>query len=583
MKNNHPSDIFRYILLSSTIFVFLGIVLDGVIQSLAITAPLMLKLTRIIIYSIAGAGIILAIRISINRYYRSTLFRWILLSALLTFLSQSALSFFENQAIWQPWLPGLRYTLSLVSGSSLNLATILAFHQHHTNDQKPNLVFSSSFSRQALLALLLVVVVITSGVILSNTASRWACSGWPLCDGQFLPDDLLGRINMLHRFTVFGIGGFMLWFNQRAWRTQRTQRAILTTTTALTVLYFAQGFVGGLKTLREFPIHMLALHAATAAAVITAAITLIGFVGIANRTNEEEKSEALAVGDSKQRIKDFLALTKPIVVTLLLSTTLAGMIIGAKQIPSFGLIIWTMLGGALAAGGSSAVNQYIDRELDKSMTRTAKRPIPSGRMTPAEGLAFGISSLLISFYILAGFVNMFAALLALTGMIYYVIIYSVFLKKSTVQNIVIGGGAGAIPPLVGWAAATGSLNLPAGFLFLIIFLWTPPHFWTLALLKKREYARSGIPMLPVVRGEDETRRQIYFYTIILVITTISVWFFDFAGLLYLIGALILGAYLLILAWNVWKKGRNKVYYRMYRHSNYYLLLLFILLATDALL
>jgi protoheme IX farnesyltransferase len=257
------------------------------------------------------------------------------------------------------------------------------------------------------------------------------------------------------------------------------------------------------------------------------------------------------------------------------------MVIGAGKLPPFGVVFWTLLGGALAAGGSSAVNQYIDRDLDQLMTRTSKRPIPSGRMTPAEGLAFGVTAMLISFYLLAGFVNMLAALLSLAGMIYYVVLYSLILKKRSVQNIVIGGGAGAIPPLVGWAAATGSLNLTAGFLFMIIFLWTPPHFWSLALLRKNEYDLAGVPMMPVKRGEDETRRMIYIYTIVLVSATLLMGALGLVGRLYLIGAGLLGAYLLSLAWQVWKIGRNKVYYRMYRHSNYYLLLLFMVLAVDA--
>jgi protoheme IX farnesyltransferase len=328
---------------------------------------------------------------------------------------------------------------------------------------------------------------------------------------------------------------------------------------------------------------MLALHEATAAVLIGVGALLVLFTGAANLTNKQENEAAALPADSSQRIKDFLALTKPIVVTLLLSTTFAGMVIAAGEWPSGPLFFWTMLGGALAAGGSSAINQYIDRELDGKMNRTAARPIPAGRLTPAEGLAFGTGALILAFYLLAGFVNMLAALLSLAGMIYYVILYSIYLKNRNEQNIVIGGGAGAIPPLVGWAAATGSLNITAGFLFLIIFLWTPPHFWALALLRKKDYARGGVPMMPVVRGERETQVQMFIYTLVLVAFSLLLWLFGSAGWVYLIGALILGAYLIYLAWQVLKAGRNKTYYRMYRHSNYYLLLLFVVLAADALI
>jgi protoheme IX farnesyltransferase len=179
---------------------------------------------------------------------------------------------------------------------------------------------------------------------------------------------------------------------------------------------------------------------------------------------------------------DYLLLTKPIVVALLLVTTFAAMIVGAGKFPEIDLILWTLLGGGFTAGGASAINQYIDRDRDKAMTRTSKRPLPDGRLSGIQ---------VIRFVILAVFVNLISAVLALFGIVYYVVLYSLILKPTTPQNIVIGGGAGAIPPLVGWAAATGSLSIPAFFLFALIFFWTPPHFWALALLKERDYARAG--------------------------------------------------------------------------------------------
>jgi heme o synthase len=270
-------------------------------------------------------------------------------------------------------------------------------------------------------------------------------------------------------------------------------------------------------------------------------------------------------------------------VALLLVTTYAGMVIGARELPSLSLTFWTLLGGFLAAGGSGAINQYIDREDDTRMQRTQKRPIPSGRLTPGEGLAFGVGIALASFYILVAFVNLLAALLALAGIIYYVLLYSIFLKKTTVQNIVIGGGAGAIPPLVGWAAATGSLNIPSLFLFAVIFMWTPPHFWALALVRRKDYARAGVPMLPVIRGEAETRWQIFLYTLELVALTMFLPMFGLGGSVYLIGAGLLGVWLLMAAWKVWKQGGNKLAWKMYRYSSMYLAFLFVILMVDALL
>ncbi len=288
-------------------------------------------------------------------------------------------------------------------------------------------------------------------------------------------------------------------------------------------------------------------------------------------------------GDRKAILKDLLLLTKPIVVLLLLVTTYAGMVIGAREWPTLQLTFWTLLGGFMAAGGSGAINQYIDRNDDGKMQRTQKRPIPAGRLSPGEGLAFGVAMTLASFYIMAAYVNFLAALLSLAGIIYYVVLYSMLLKKTTVQNIVIGGGAGAIPPLVGWAAATGSLNIPSLFLFAVVFMWTPPHFWALALVRSKDYARAGVPMLPVVRGEHETRKQILIYTLELVALTILLPLFGLGGSVYLVGAVALGGWLILAAWKVWTLGGNKLAWKMYRYSSMYLAFLFVILMVDALL
>jgi len=306
-------------------------------------------------------------------------------------------------------------------------------------------------------------------------------------------------------------------------------------------------------------------------------------IGFAARSTEEEMMEAAAAVGRKGLAKDFLMLTKPIVVALLLVTTYTGMVIGGQAWPSLTVTFWTLLGGFMAAGGSGAINQYIDRYDDVKMQRTQKRPIPAGRLTPAEGLAFGIALTLASFYLMTAFVNFLAAMLTLAGIIYYVLLYSIFLKKTTVQNIVIGGGAGAIPPLVGWAAATGSLNVPSLFLFAIVFMWTPPHFWALALVRRKDYARAGVPMLPVIRGEKETRWQIFLYTIELVALTMFLPLFGLGGSVYLIGATLLGLWLLYAAWKVWRTGGNKLAWKMYRYSSMYLAFIFLVLMVDRLL
>jgi protoheme IX farnesyltransferase len=217
------------------------------------------------------------------------------------------------------------------------------------------------------------------------------------------------------------------------------------------------------------------------------------------------------------------------------------------------------------------------------MQRTARRPLAAQRLTAAEGLAFGLALCLISYYLLAVMVNALAALLSLAGIVYYVVIYSLWLKKATVQNIVIGGGAGAIPPMVGWAAATGELSLAAWLLFAIVFMWTPPHFWALAIVRRNDYERAGVPMLPVVRGERETRRQILVYTLELVFVTLLLPVMHLAGTVYLVCAALLGLSLIYTAWRVWTQPGNRPAWAMYRWSSMYLAFIFLALVIDAVL
>jgi protoheme IX farnesyltransferase len=280
--------------------------------------------------------------------------------------------------------------------------------------------------------------------------------------------------------------------------------------------------------------------------------------------------------------KNYFALTKPLVVVLLLMTTLGGMVLATGRWPGTELTLLTVLGGAMSAAGASAINQFIDRDRDRYMQRTHKRPIPAGKIEPLNGLVFGIVLCLGGVLTFAIFVNLESAALALVGMIYYLGLYSTLLKPTTPQNIVIGGGAGAIPVLVGWAAATGTLSMPAWFLFAVVFFWTPPHFWALALVKRKDYARAGIPMFPVVYGEHETKRQIILYSIQLAALTILLPLVALGSYFFLISAISLGAVLILFAWRLWLKGGNRAAWGMYRYSSMYLALIFAALIIDTL-
>ena len=279
--------------------------------------------------------------------------------------------------------------------------------------------------------------------------------------------------------------------------------------------------------------------------------------------------------------RDYVTLTKPRIMSLLLVTGACGMFVGAQGVPPLGLFVVSMTGLALACGGASALNHVIDRDIDALMgSRTQARPVAAGRISPAQALEFGLLLSALSFALLASAVNLLTAVLALVGNLFYVLVYTRWLKRTTPQNIVIGGAAGAVPPVVGYAAATGSLALPALLLFLIVFLWTPPHFWALALMIKNAYAAAGVPMLPVVRGDAETARQILLYSVGLVVFTVVVGLW--LGPLYTVAAVVLGVILVAMAALLRRelsKARAQV---LFHYSLLYLALLFVAAAVDPL-
>ncbi len=432
--------------------------------------------------------------------------------------------------------------------------------------------FSSSFTRLIWATIFFVLLLTIAGRVVFLTGAALACSDGPFC----IPATPLGWLKVLHISLAVFSSLFIVWLFLKAWREQRDDSILLPLTTVTTVLFFGQAFVGAVQVAKDFPVHLVVLHALTAVSLWISLLALAVISGLTVRDGKQFPKL-----DLRQRANDFFILGKPVIVALLLVTTFGGLVMGGKAWPSPSLAFWTLLGGALAAGGSSALNQYIDRELDKNMQRTSKRPLASGRMNAAEGLSFGLALCLSSYYILAGFVNLTAALLSLAGIFYYVLFYSLWLKKATVQNIVIGGGAGAIPPMVGWAAATGHLSLAAWILFLIIFMWTPPHFWALAIVRTKDYERAGVPMMPVVKGDKQTRLQILIYTFVLVGTTLLLPIVRATGIVYLVSAIVLGFLLIYAAWRVWKIPGNKVAWTMYRWSSMYLAFIFLALMIDA--
>ena len=311
---------------------------------------------------------------------------------------------------------------------------------------------------------------------------------------------------------------------------------------------------------------------ATLAAFALAAIAVVGV--------ESFRGERIAWG----AWRDYVALTKPRIMSLLLVTGFCGMIAGARGWPGTGIAIAAMAGLALACGGASALNHVLDRDIDPLMgERTKARPVASGRVPASRALEFGLALSAFSFVLLASAVNVLTAVLALVGNLFYVLVYTRLLKRSTPKNIVIGGAAGAVPPLVGWAAATGHIGIAAWILFAIVFVWTPPHFWALALLIKENYAAAKVPMLPVVRGDRETARQILLYSLVLVGATLLPWGWGGAGPVYVVCALALGAVFVGMAERLRRDTTPRRAMLLFHYSLLYLALLFAALALDSVL
>jgi heme o synthase len=282
---------------------------------------------------------------------------------------------------------------------------------------------------------------------------------------------------------------------------------------------------------------------------------------------------------ARQLVSDYVEMTKPKVQSLLIFTTVTTMYVAGD--PSIGLVVLTCLGGYLSAGGAGAVNHWYDRDIDARMARTADRPVASGRVAPRAALIYGLVLAALAFVVLSVGVNPLAAVLSLSGFLGYTLVYTVWLKRSTPQNIVIGGAAGAVPPLVGWAAATGSLSWTALYLFAIVFYWTPPHFWALSLLMKDEYAKVGVPMLPVVRGEQETRRQILLYSLLLYAITQLPFCAGGFGVPYLAASVALGGVFIAFAVQLYRRADRPSALRLYLYSLLYLALLFGAMVVDA--
>jgi protoheme IX farnesyltransferase len=429
------------------------------------------------------------------------------------------------------------------------------------------------------------------------TATRTALAfpDWPLMNGGLLPplNDATAP-HAIHRWAAVVVGILLAGVTLAAWRERERRPTVTRLVVAAATLYVAQAAIGGLQVLTELSVWSQVLHLALGAAIWALLVGALLVSHYADRveasvdadpsTGRRADDRAPVTATPLDTLRAYVALTKPRIIELLLVTTIPTMVLAQRGLPSPWLVVAVVLGGTFAAGGANAINQYVDRDIDDLMRRTRRRPLPRGAVTPSAALRFGIALSVLSFVWMWATVNLLSALLAASAIGFYVFVYTLWLKRSTPQNIVIGGAAGCVPVLVAWAAVTGTVGVPAIVLFAIVFYWTPPHFWALALRYKGDYATARVPMMPVVRGEAETARQIVLYSLLLVAVSLLLFPAAGMGLIYLATAIVLGFLFVVYAVRVQRHvadGRAAI--GLFRFSISYLTLLFAAIAVDSII
>jgi heme o synthase len=444
------------------------------------------------------------------------------------------------------------------------------------------------------------------GAHVTATGASLVFRDWPLFNGSLLPtfdsDPALATLQMahfLHRLVAAVVGLFVIIAAVVVWRHVRARRvpggeAVLGLVGTAAGLYAVQVIVGALQITTTLAAWAVALHLALGALIWALAVGAVFVSYFEARTaaagpvggepsSAARTRETSQTGTLRERVSAYIALTKPRIIELLLVTTVPAMVLAAHGLPRLDLVFWTLVGGTLAAGAANAINCYLDRDIDEVMTRTRRRPLPAHQVDAENALVFGLVLGVVSFGVMAFFTNLVAAFLTLVAMAFYVVIYTMLLKRTTPQNIVLGGAAGALPPVIGWAAVTGDISLPALMLFAIVFYWTPPHFWALSLRLRRDYAAANVPMLPVTHGVAETTRHIALYSVLMVALTLIFFAVARMGLVFLGGALVLGALFLMQAVQMWREGTDTRAVRLYRYSITYLTGLFALIVLDVFL
>jgi heme o synthase len=536
-----------------------GAIVSAAILAVTAAAWLWARSRRVVIVAATVTPPLLAIQIALG-----ALVVWLELPAMVVLVHLGFAMVILAMLIWVAVAAGPAVTLP---ASAAGLAAITRF---------------TSLAASTAAATFILILI---GAFMRANGAGWACMGFPDCNGQALP---IGTNRFVDLHLTHRLGGYLvaaLAF-ATAWQARRLHSLAPTiprVAAVLVGLVLVQIGIGAVAvTAGPGPIVQSA-HVAGAAAVWAMAVALVAVTWRLRRSSPAEVEAPVpseGAGRLGEVVTAYVQLTKPRVMVLLLLTTLAAMLMAQPGLPPLPLIALTLLGGALATGGAGAINHYLDRDVDRLMGRTSARPIPAGLVCPRHALVFGIVLGALSFLLMALFVNPLSAVLTLVALLFYIFVYTRWLKRITPLNIVIGGAAGAVPPVVGIAAVTNEVSPLALALFTIVFVWTPPHFWALSLLMRREYEAAGIPMLPIVRGEDETRRQILFYSLAMVVLTVAVSSLGMLGSVYLASAIVLGVLFLYYAVRLLRDASSLAARRLFRFSIVYLALLFAAMAID---
>jgi protoheme IX farnesyltransferase len=480
--------------------------------------------------------------------------------------------------------------------------TDLAVLRSSKIENRKSKIAQSAIKWLSLGTLIWTFVAMLTGSAVVGAGADLSCPAWPQCaDANLLPADYQQWVNFTHRIAVGFSDVLMLVLTIAVWRLRRDDRRLLRSAHALALLYVSQVFLGAFTIWLQAPAWIRGMHLALAAATWAALVVMTALIwegvrdrgpGTGDRGSENDVPLPI-IQNRKSKIENpsvvatYFGLIKPRVIPLLLVPTVASMLMAAAQHPTdrplLPLIFFTMLGGTLAAGGAHAINQFWDRDIDALMRRTKRRAVVTGQIPPLRALVFGVALSTLAFTLMWATVNLLAAVLALAGNLFYVFVYTIWLKRTSAQNIVIGGAAGAVPPLVGWAAVTGRIDLPALLFFAIIFFWTPAHFWALALVRQEDYRAAGIPMLPVVRGEEYTRKNILAYAVMLLVVTLLPFATHSLSWLYLASAAVLGGVFVARAVGLMRNASIARAWHLFKFSNIYHAVLYLAMVADRLI